>query len=132
MKRPAAKIKGVNSLGRGVVAMSLAIVLLSGIAVFAGCKGGGGPTGPSGDDCASLKGGDPVGRWSDRKSPPWVMEYRPDGGYVQNDRPRGTYRVEGNKLVHTGLYPDEVETYFESAGDALTLCNTKRFQYSRY
>ena len=43
-------------------------------------------------------------------------EYKSDGAYIQNGRPRGTYRVEGNRLIYNGLRPEETFNYFAVTG----------------
>ena len=125
------KDREVKVRARGVITLSLLLLFLSTLVIFAGCKGGGGPTSPSGE-CSGLQGGNPVGRWSDRKTPPFVLEYKSDGAYIQNGRPRGTYRVEGNRLIYNGLRPEETFNYFAvTGGDILTLCYSGTFTYYR-
>ncbi len=46
----------------------LAAILMFG-AFLPACAKDSGPTGPGGDECTGLKGGDPVGRWSNQKTP---------------------------------------------------------------
>ncbi len=124
------KDRDVRVRAGGIVTLSLFVFFLSALAVFAGCGGKGGPTGPGGDECTGLQGGNPVGRWSNQKSPPFVKEYRPDGAYWQNGAPRGIWRADGNKLVYNGLYPEETYQYFEVAGNTLTTCySDKKFYF---